>query len=95
MAVDSVVQGRSVVRPDILVIGIGLARHVRVVRARFSDGPYTRPVKVPNIRVGFFVFAEWIGAWRERPDSLVVVGVESTVAAASILSAGFLSTASG
>lgn len=78
MTVDSVVKKRSVIKPDTLVIGIDLAKHTHVARARFYDGSYTRPVKVPNTRAGFLALTEQIGAWKARPDSAVIVGVEST-----------------
>ena len=78
MTVDSVAQKRSVIKPDTLVIGIDLAKHTHVARARFYDGSYTRPVKVPNTRAGFLALSEQIGAWKARPDSAVIVGVEST-----------------
>ena len=78
MTVDIVAQKRSVIKPDTLVIGIDLAKHTHVARARFYDGSYTRPVKVPNTRAGFLALNEQIGAWKARPDSAVIVGVEST-----------------
>jgi transposase len=78
MTVDSVAQKRSVIKPDTLVIGIDLAKHTHVARARFYDGSYTRPVKVPNTRAGFLALTEQIGDWKARPDSAVIVGVEST-----------------
>jgi transposase len=78
MPVDSVARKRSVIKPDTLVIGIDLAKHTHVARARFGDGSYTRPVKVPNTRAGFLALSEQIDAWKVRPDSAVIVGVEST-----------------
>jgi transposase len=78
MTVDSVARKRSVIKPDTLVIGIDLAKHTHVARARFYDGSYTRPVKVSNTRAGFLALSEQIGAWKPRPDSAVFVGVEST-----------------
>jgi transposase len=78
MTVDSVARKRSVIKPDTLIIGIDLAKHTHVARARFCDGSYTRPVKVPNTRAGFLAISEQIGAWKPRPDSTVIVGVEST-----------------
>jgi transposase len=78
MTVDSVARKRSVIKPDTLVIGIDLAKHTHVARARFYDGSYTRPVKVPNTRAGFLALSEQIGDWKARPDSAVIVGVEST-----------------
>jgi len=78
MTVDSVARKRSVIKPDTLVIGIDLAKHTHVARARFCDGSYTRPVKVPNTRAGFLSLSEQIDAWKPRPDSAVIVGVEST-----------------
>ena len=78
MTVDSVARKRSVIKPDTLVIGIDLAKHTHVARARFYDGSYTRPVKVPNTRAGFLALTEQIGDWKARPDSSVIVGVEST-----------------
>jgi transposase len=78
MTVDSVAQKRSAIKPDTLVIGVDLARHTHVARARFYDGSYTRPVKVPNTRAGFLALTEQIGAWKSRPDSSVIIGVEST-----------------
>jgi len=35
-------------------------------------------MKVPNTRAGFLALTEQIGAWKPRPDSAVIVGVEST-----------------
>jgi len=78
MTVDSVARKRSVIKPDTLVIGIDLAKHTHVARARFYDGSYTQPVKVPNTRAGFLALSEQIGDWKPRPDSTVIVGVEST-----------------
>jgi transposase len=78
MTVDSVAQKRSVIKSDTLVIGIDLAKHTHVARARFYDSSYTRPVKVPNTRAGFIALTEQIGVWKPRPDSAVIVGVEST-----------------
>ncbi len=78
MTVDSVARKRSVIKPDTLVIGIDLARHTHVARARFYDGSYTQAVKVPNNRAGFLALGEQIGTWKPRPDSAVIVGVEST-----------------
>ena len=78
MTVDSVARKRSVIKSDTLVIGIDLAKHTHVARARFYNGSYTRPMKVPNTRAGFLALTEQIGAWKPRPDSAVIVGVEST-----------------
>jgi transposase len=78
MTVDSVALKRSAIKPDTLVIGIDLAKHTHAARARFSDGSYTRPLKVSNNRAGFLALFERIGAWKARPDSSVIVGVEST-----------------
>jgi transposase len=78
MTVDSVARKRSAIKPDTLVIGIDLAKHTHVARARFGDGSYTRPAKVPNTRAGFLALSEQIGDWKPRPDSEVIVGVEST-----------------
>jgi len=78
MAVDSVARKRSVIKPDTLVVGIDLAKHTHVARARFCDGSYTRPVKVPNTHAGFLALSEQIDAWKPRQDSAVLVGVEST-----------------
>jgi transposase len=78
MTVDSVARKRSVIKPDTLVVVIDLAKHTHVARARFCDGSYTRPVKVPNTRAGFLSLSEQIDAWKPRPDSAVLVGVEST-----------------
>jgi transposase len=78
MTADSVARKRSVIKPDTLVIGIDLAKHTHVARARLYDGSYTRPVKVPNTRAGFVALTEQVGAWKARPDSAVIVGVEST-----------------
>ena len=78
MTVDSVARKRAIIKPDTLVIGIDLAKHTHVARARFYDGSYTRPMKVPNTRAGFLALSEQIGAWKPRPDSAVFVGVEST-----------------
>lgn len=78
MTVDSVARKRSVIKPDTLVIGIDLAKHTHVARARFCDGSYTRPMKVPNTRAGFLALIKQIGAWKPQPDSAVIVGVEST-----------------
>ena len=78
MTVDSVAQKRSVIKPDTLVVGIDLAKHTHVARARFYDGSYSRPMKVPNTRAGFLTLIEQIGVWKPRPDSPVIVGVEST-----------------
>ena len=78
MTVNSVAQKRSAIKPETLVIGIDIAKHTHVARARFYDGSYTKPVKVPNNRTGFLALTEQIGAWKSRPDSPVIVGVEST-----------------
>jgi hypothetical protein len=78
MTAYNVAQKRSVVRSDTLVIGIDLAKHTHVARARSYDGSYSRPVKVPNTRAGFLGLSEQIDAWKLRPDSGVLVGVEST-----------------
>lgn len=78
MTVDSVARKRSVIKPETLVIGIDLAKHIHVARARFFDGSYTRSMKVPNNRAGFLELIKQIGIWKERPDSTVIVGVEST-----------------
>jgi len=78
MTVDSVAQKRSVIKHDTLVVGIDLAKHTHVARARFYDGSYTKPMKVPNARAGFLTLIEQIGTWKPRPDSAVIVGVEST-----------------
>jgi transposase len=78
MTVDSVARKRSVIKPDTLVIGIDLAKHTHVARARFGDGSYTHPARVPNTRAGFLALSEQIRAWKPQPDSEVIVGVEST-----------------
>ena len=78
MTIDSVAQKRSVIKPETLVIGIDLAKHTHVARARFYDGSYTRFLKVPNTRVGFLALIKQIDVWRPQPDSPVIVGVEST-----------------
>jgi transposase len=78
MTVDSVARKRSVIKPGTLVIGIDLAKYTHVARARLYDGSYSRPMKVSNNRAGFLALIEQIGVWKPRPDSVVIVGVEST-----------------
>ena len=56
-----------------LVIGIDLAKHTHVARARFYDGSYSRPMKVPNTRAGFLALTEqsgWFNALRQTMDVL-------------------------
>jgi len=78
MIVDSVARKRSAIKPDTLVVGIDLAKHTHVARGRFYDGSYTKPLKVPNTHAGFLDFTEKINDWKPRPESPVIVGVEST-----------------
>jgi len=78
MTVSSLVQKRSVIKSDTLVVGIDVAKFRHVARGLLPDGAATRPYPFANTREEFLGLAAQIDAWRPAPTSAVVIGLESS-----------------
>jgi transposase len=78
MAVNSLMQRRSAIKSDTLVVGIDVAKYNHVARALLPGGAISRPFSFANSREGFQALSAEIEARKPTPASAVIVGLEST-----------------
>ncbi len=78
MTVTSLIQRRSTIKSDTLVVGVDVAKFNHVARAILPGGSISQPFGFPNSREGFQSLSDVIKTWKPTPTSAVVVGVEST-----------------
>jgi transposase len=78
MTANSLMQRRSAIKPDTLIVGIDVAKFNHVARTLVLGGAIGRPVEFPNSREGFVALAAEIEARKSTPASAVIVGLEST-----------------
>jgi len=78
MTVNSLMQRRSAIKPDTLVVGIDVAKFNHVARAVLPGGAVTRPFDFANSQEGFLSLYAQLAAWKPTPTSAVIVGLEST-----------------
>ena len=78
MTVNSLMQRRSAIKPDTLVVGIDVAKFNHVARTLVPGGAISRPLEFPNSREGFLALSAEIEARKPTPGSAVLVGLEST-----------------
>jgi transposase len=78
MTVNSLMQRRSVIKPDTLIVGVDIAKFNHVARALVPGGKIGRPLVFRNCREGFLALAAEIEANRPTSTTAVIVGLEST-----------------
>jgi transposase len=78
MTVNSLMQRRSAIKPDTLVVGIDVAKFNHVARTAVPGGEISRPLEFLNSRAGFLTLSAEIEARKPTPASVVIVGLEST-----------------
>lgn len=78
MTANSLMQRRSAIKPDTLVVGIDVAKFNHVARTLVPGGTIGRPFEFPNRREGFQALSAEIEARKPTPVSAVIVGLEST-----------------
>jgi len=78
MTVNSLMQRRSAIKPDTLVVGIDVAKSNHVARTLVPGGAISRPFVFSNNREGFIALAAEIEARKPVPTSAVIVGLEPT-----------------
>jgi len=78
MTVNSLMQKRSAIKPDTLIVGIDVAKFNHVTRTMVLGGEIGRPLSFPNSRDGFLALSAEIEARKPAPASAVIVGLEST-----------------
>jgi transposase len=78
MTVNSLMQKRSAIKPDTLIVGVDVAKFNHVARTMVPGGAIGRPFGFPNSREGFLALSAEIEARKPTPASAVIVGLEST-----------------
>ena len=78
MTVNSLMQRRSAIKPDTLIVGIDVAKFNHVARTLLPGGVIGRPFEFSNSREGFATLAAEIEAGKPAPASTVIIGLEST-----------------
>ena len=78
MTENSLMQRRSAIKPDTLIVGIDVAKFNHVARTLVPGGVIGRPLEFPNSREGFVVLSAEIEARKPTSASAVIVGLEST-----------------
>ena len=78
MTVNSLMQRRSAIKPDTLIVGIDVAKFNHVARTLVPGGAIGRPLEFANSREGFAALSAEIEARKPAPTSAVIVGLEST-----------------
>lgn len=78
MTVSSLMQRRSAIKPDTLIVGVDVAKFHNVVCTMVSGGAIGRPLEFSNSREGFVALSAEIEARKPSPVSAVIVGLEST-----------------
>lgn len=78
MTVNSLMQRRSAIKPDTLIVGVDVAKFQHVACALVPGGAIGRPLEFSNSREGFVALSAEIEARKPTPASAVIVGLEST-----------------
>jgi len=78
MTANSLMQRRSAIKPDTLIVGIDVAKFNHVARTLVPGGAIGRPLEFANSREGFAALSAEIEARKPTPASAVIVGLEST-----------------
>jgi len=78
MTVSSLMQRRSAIKPDTLIVGVDVAKFHNVVCTMVPGGAIGRPLEFSNSREGFVALSAEIEARKPSPVSAVIVGLEST-----------------
>ena len=78
MTANSLMQKRSAIKPDTLIVGVDVAKSNHVARTMVPGGDIGRPFSFPNSREGFLALSAEIEARKPTPASAVIVGLEST-----------------
>jgi transposase len=75
---NSLMQRRSAIKPDTLVVGVDVAKSDHVARAIVPGGAISQPFGFPSSREGFQALSDEIETWKPTPTSAVIAGLEST-----------------
>jgi transposase len=76
---DKLAEKRSVIKSDMLVVGVDIGKYIHVARARFPDGTFTRPLSFTSNHEGFTKFLAHVIEWqRQAACTDVIIGLEST-----------------
>ena len=78
MTANSLMQRRSAIKPDTLIVGVDVAKFYHVARTLVPGGAIGRPIEFSNSREGFQALSAEIEARKPTPASAVIVGLEST-----------------
>jgi len=78
MTINSLMQKRSAIKPDTLLVGVDVAKFYHVARTLVPGGAIGRSLEFPNSRDGFLALSAEIEARKPTPASAVLVGLEST-----------------
>ena len=78
MTANSLMQRRSAIKPDTLIVGIDVAKFNHVARTLVPGGAIGRPLEFANSREGFAALSAEIEARKPTPASAVIVGLESS-----------------
>ena len=78
MTVNSLMQKRSAIKPDTLIVGVDVAKFYHVACTLVSGAAIGRPLEFPNSREGFLALSAEIEARKPTSASTVIVGLEST-----------------
>ena len=78
MTVNSLMQRRSAIKPDTLIVGVDVAKFNHVACTLVPGGAIGKPFEFANSREGFIVLSAEIEARKPTPASAVIVGLEST-----------------
>jgi transposase len=78
MTANSLMQRRSAIKPDTLIVGVDVAKSNHVARTLVPGGAIGRPLEFSNSREGFIALSSEIEARKPTPASAVIVGLEST-----------------
>ena len=78
MTVNSLIQRRSAIKPDTLIVGVDVAKFHHVACTLVPGGAIGQPLEFSNSREGFQALSAEIEARKPTPASAVIVGLEST-----------------
>jgi transposase len=78
MTANSLMQRRSAIKPDTLIVGVDVAKFCHVACTLVPGGAIGQPLEFSNSREGFIALSAEIEARKPTPASAVIVGLEST-----------------
>ena len=78
MTANSLMQRRSAIKPDTLIVGVDVAKFHHVACTLVPGGAIGQPPEFSNSREGFIALSAEIEARKPTPTSSVIVGLEST-----------------